>query len=305
MVICFIALPVLIILGLFSVRYRKLAWEAFDCVFRMVTLRRCRSSFDQRIKSAIVGKLMKRMPRLAGFIHKKFVLLSWIFVILFIASIIGSGYGLYNYYVYGNCNGPDSSAFCIFDPFQDRSVEEDEHATCGVESVESDLKLPQDLSGLPMIGKSSVKVVMFGCFTCPYTRDATNVIRRIVSDYGTKVEFYFVAFPLDQHDMAYEASLAAECVYDQDRIKYWSFVLSILEHNHEMTHEDLINHAENLDLDIEECLENREFEDEVERKIELGREAGIYGTPTFFVNGEAIVGPQEDKVFEAIDEALK
>ena len=64
-------------------------------------------------------------------------------------------------------------------------------------------------------------------------------------------------------------------------------------------------HANSLDLDIEECLVDEKFKDEVERKMELGREAGIYGTPTFFVNGEAIVGPNEKEVFKAIDEALR
>ncbi|MCK4589753.1 MAG: hypothetical protein KAT77_04870 [Nanoarchaeota archaeon] len=118
MVVCFIALPVLIILGLFSVKYRKLSWEAFDCVFRMATLRKCRSDFDQRVKAKIVGKLMRRTPRTAGFIYKKFVLLSWIFVVLFLLSLAGSGYSLYNYIAYGNCNGPDSSAFCVFNELE-------------------------------------------------------------------------------------------------------------------------------------------------------------------------------------------
>jgi len=303
MVVCFIALPVLIILGIFSASYRKLAWEAFECVFRMATFRKCKSNFDQRVKAKIVGKLMKRTPKVAGFVFKRFVILSWIFVVLFILSIAGSAYGLYNYYVYGNCNGPDSSAFCIFDPFQEKV---EDHTTCGIEPIEDkDLVVPENLEGLPRVGKSEVKVVMFGCFTCPYTKEATGIMRQIISDYGTKVEFIFIAFPLDQHDMAYEASLAAECIYEADKIKYWPFILSILEHNHVLDHEDLLRHAQDLELDIEECLMNEEFNDEVERKMELGREAGIYGTPTFFVNGEAIVGPQEKEVFEAIDGALK
>lgn len=304
MVVCFIALPVLVILGIFSASYRKLAWEAFECVFRMVTFRKCRSSFDQRVKAKIVGKLISRTPRFAGFIHKQFKLLSWIFVILFIASFLGSAYGLYNFYLYGNCNGPDSSAFCIFDPFQERGTAED-HSTCGVPGLEGNLIKPTNLINMPTIGKSETKVIMFGCFTCPYTQQSTGIIKKIIKDYGTKVEFTFVAFPLDQHDMAYEASLASECVYDLDKIKYWQFIITILEHNHEMTHKDLIQHANDLGLDIEECLANQELKSEVERKIQLGKETGIYGTPTFFINDKPIVGPQEDEIFKAIDEALK
>ncbi|MBW2963353.1 DsbA family protein [Candidatus Woesearchaeota archaeon] len=303
MVVCFIALPVLIVLGIFSASYRKLAWEAFECVFRMATFRKCKSNFDQRVKAKIVGKLMKRTPKVAGFVFKKFVVLSWIFVILFVLSLVGSGYGLYNYYLYGNCNGPDSSAFCIFDPFQEKV---EDHATCGIEPIENkDLVAPKELEGLPRVGKSEVKVVMFGCFTCPYTKEATGIVEKIIKEYGTKIEFIFVAFPLDQHEMSYEASLAAECVYEADKIKYWGYIMDLLEHQEELSEENLVNYANEIGLDIEECLESREFEDEVERKIELGREAGIYGTPTFFVNGEAIVGPQEKEVFKAIDGALE
>lgn len=302
MVICFIALPVLIVLGIFSARYRKLAWEAFGCVFRMATFRKCKSNFDQRIKSNLVGRLMRKSPLTAGFVHKRFALLSWVFVILFVLSLAGSAYGLANFYLYGNCNGPDSTAFCIFDPFH----EAEEISMCGVEPIGTqDLTVPPDLEGVPRIGKSDIKVVMFGCFTCPYTKEATGVIRKIISEYGTKVEFYFVAFPLDQHEMAYEASLAAECVYDLDKIKYWPFILSILEHNHVLNHKDLLRHAEGLNLDIEDCLMNEKYSDEVERKIELGRETGIYGTPTFFVNGEAVVGPEEGGVLRMIEEALE
>jgi len=106
-------LPVLLILGIFSMRYRILAKEAFDCIFRMVTLKPCKSKLDQRIKSHITGRAMKYHPKLAKFLFKNFELLSWIFVIIFIASIIFSAWGIYNFAVYGNCNGPEPGKYCV------------------------------------------------------------------------------------------------------------------------------------------------------------------------------------------------
>jgi len=111
--ICIVALPVLLILGIFSMRYRILAKEAFDCIFTMVTFRPCRSKLDQRIKAGVTGKLMKYHPGFAKFIFKNFEILSWIFVALFALSLVFSALGIVNYALYGNCNGPQPGAFCI------------------------------------------------------------------------------------------------------------------------------------------------------------------------------------------------
>ena len=112
--ICLIALPVFLILGIFSVRYRNLAKEAFDCVFRRITFRKCHSKLDQRMKSRITGTLLKYHHGTAKFVFKNFELLSWIFTILMIVSLVYSAIGGYNYMKYGNCNGQGSTAFCIF-----------------------------------------------------------------------------------------------------------------------------------------------------------------------------------------------
>jgi len=51
--ICVVALIVFGILGIFSAKYRVIAKEAFDCVFRKITLRKCDSRLDSRLKSEI------------------------------------------------------------------------------------------------------------------------------------------------------------------------------------------------------------------------------------------------------------
>ena len=114
--ICIIALPVFLILGIFSLKYRILAKEAFDCVFRAVTFRKCRSNLDQRIKTKVTGKILKYHPGAARFVFRNFELLSIIFTILLVVSTIFSAIGIYNYVAFGNCNGPGSTALCIFNP---------------------------------------------------------------------------------------------------------------------------------------------------------------------------------------------
>jgi len=114
MVFCIVALPVFLVLGIFSMRYRLLAKESFDCIFRMATLRPCRSQIDQRIKSGVSGRLMKSHPNLARLVYRNFKLLSWLFVIAFVASLVFSVWGVVNYALYGDCNGPKPGAFCVF-----------------------------------------------------------------------------------------------------------------------------------------------------------------------------------------------
>ncbi|MCD4759468.1 hypothetical protein K8R33_01100 [archaeon] len=115
--ICLLSLIVFGVLAVFSAGYRPMAKEAFDCVFRRVTLRKCQSGLDIRVKSKIVGKVMNKSPRLAKGVHKYFEVVSWIFVILFFVSLAFSADAIYNLVVYDNCNGPDADPdTCFFTP---------------------------------------------------------------------------------------------------------------------------------------------------------------------------------------------
>lgn len=102
--ICLASLIVFAILGIFSVAYRKLAKEAVDCVLRRLSFRPCESRFDLKVKTQITSSLMKRSERLGGFFWKYFEVFSWIFVILFIASTLYTGRGVYNLIRYKTCD---------------------------------------------------------------------------------------------------------------------------------------------------------------------------------------------------------
>jgi hypothetical protein len=147
--ICLIALPVLAILAIFSATHRKLFYEAVDCVFRKVTLRKCQSRLDERLKARITGKLINRSPKIASFVYHKFEVFSWILVIITLVTLFFSAQGAYNYVVHGNCNGPDSDDFCIYNIFEESHVvceNEDckkecdicgEECTCDVKTCEN------------------------------------------------------------------------------------------------------------------------------------------------------------------------
>ena len=109
---CLIALIVFSILGIFSATHRQLAKEAFNCVFRRITLRPCNTGLGQKIKGKITGKLLDKSPRLAKVAHRYWEMISWFLVILFFTSLFFSARGVYNLIKHQNCN-PQEPQNCV------------------------------------------------------------------------------------------------------------------------------------------------------------------------------------------------
>ncbi|MBW3005086.1 DsbA family protein [Candidatus Woesearchaeota archaeon] len=307
--ICIIALVVFSILAIFSASYRPLAREAFDCVFRKVTFRKCRTNLDQRLKSQITGKLLTKSPFLARFVYKRFELLSWLFVILFIASLAYSAYGGYNYVLYGNCYGPeDTGGFCIYNALEGDQFSKI-HAELEGETV------PPTADDDPFLGPDDAKVEMieFGCYSCPYSREAQDIVKQVLEKYGDKIKFVYRDFPIKQiHADANIHSEAANCALEQG--KFWEFHDKLFTEQEvceglENPKEHIFQIAEEQGLDIKEfnkCLDEHKYKEEVEKDFEDGLKAGVYGTPTFFINGRTIIGPKPLRAFEKIiDEELE
>jgi hypothetical protein len=113
MILCVIAMIVFGILGIFSAKYRMWAREAFGCVFKTIQLKPCDAKLDQRIKSKLIANLMKFSPWLAKQVYKNFEILSWVFTIIFFASMAYSLYSVYNLIAFGSCS---PGSYCIFNP---------------------------------------------------------------------------------------------------------------------------------------------------------------------------------------------
>ncbi len=109
---CIIAFVVLVFLSIFSVKYRILAKEAFDCVFRRITLRPCNTGFNQKVKAVVTSWFLKRNEKIGGFVFRRFEILSWIFVIIFTISGLYAARSIYLYAKYGSCT-PEQPQNCV------------------------------------------------------------------------------------------------------------------------------------------------------------------------------------------------
>lgn len=306
--ICFIALIVFGILAIFSASYRPLAKEAFDCVLRRVTLRKCTTGLDKRLKAEITGKIMRKSQGIARFTYKHFELLSWIFVILFFASLGYSIYSGYNYVRYGNCYGPEESGyFCPYSAFTQSSTNIKTNYTGEIvfPSIDDD----------PSIGQkgSSVVIIEFGCYMCHYTREAEPIVKELLKKYEGKILYVYRDFPIsERHANADWHSEAANCALEQG--KFWQYHEKLFEMQEICgTAEDHIELLKEFAKEIglnetrfNECLDSRKYREEVIKDFNDGIKAGVRGTPTFFINNRTIVGPKPIAAFEKIiDEELK
>ena len=307
--ICIIALIIFSILAIFSVSYRPLAKEAFDCVFRKVTFRKCRTNLDQRLKSQITGKLINKSPFLARFVYKRFEILSWIFVILMISSLAYTVYGGYNYALYGNCYGPEESGgFCIYN-----ALEGDQFSKIHTE-LEGEIILPT-IDDDPGMGPEDAKVNMieFGCYMCPFSREAQEIVKQVLEKYKDRIRFVFRDFPIKQNG-DHDLHIAANCAKEQD--KFWD-IHGLLFTEQEVCVEttgaerekQIQDIAEKAGLDMTEfnaCMKSGKYKEEIEKDFQDGLKAGVYGTPTFFINDRIIIGPKPLRAFEKIiDEELE
>jgi len=306
--ICIIALIVFGVLGIFSLSYRALAYEALDCVFRRVTLRKCHSGLDQRLRSKIAGKILRRNLFAGKVVYKYFEVFSWFFVVLLFVSIFFSARGLYFYGVYGNCNGPNDDGFCIFDPLgsgqQHTGIDLGELGCVGVPGLDND----------PSIGPidAPVRIVEFGCFRCSYTKQAVPVVKQILKEYEGQVLFQYKDLPIDApgHRGSMEMAEAAQCAFEQG--KFWEYHDLLFEHQGEediSSADKLVELAGMIELDtgqFRECVETHKHKADIEHDYNDGVKQGIYGTPTFFINNKKIVGPKPFKEFKKIiDEELE
>jgi thiol-disulfide isomerase/thioredoxin len=112
MVLCIVAAVVFGIMSIFSARYRPVAKEGFRCAFRMITFRKCDVHLEERIRARITSHLMTRSERVAAAVYHHFKIFSWVFTIIFFASMIYTGYSVYNLVVNGTCDPTGGS--CIF-----------------------------------------------------------------------------------------------------------------------------------------------------------------------------------------------
>lgn len=148
-----------------------------------------------------------------------------------------------------------------------------------------------------------ITIVEFSDFECPFCgRFYSSTLPQIQTliDEG-KVRFVYRDFPLSFHPQAQPAAEAGECANEQG--KFWEFHNLIFENQQSLNDASYKQWAADLGLNTAQfnsCVDSSKYRTEVLEDFAAGQAAGVSGTPTFFINGEKLVGAQPYSAFEAI-----
>jgi len=161
-----------------------------------------------------------------------------------------------------------------------------------------------------------VTIIEYTDFQCPYcARHALQTFTQIDENLVEtgKVRYVFKDLPLTSiHPQAMLAAEAARCAGDQDQEAYIAMHNLLFEKQKSWSGQanaaDLFaDYAAEIGLDsasLKTCLENHEFEKEVQADMQEANALGFSGTPAFLINGQSVVGAQPFEVFEQAVESF-
>lgn len=165
----------------------------------------------------------------------------------------------------------------------------------------------------PAIGPEDARVtiVEYSDFECPFCRlFHQQSLDRILESYPGQIRYVAVDFPLRSiHPSAQRAAEAANCAHEQG--EYWPYQAHLFETVDSWSRDPeldsaLVGIAEALGLDrarFDDCLRSGRYTDEVNADLERGASYGVNSTPTFFINGQVVVGAQPFESFVSMIES--
>jgi len=140
------------------------------------------------------------------------------------------------------------------------------------------------------LNQSPVTIVEFSDFQCPYCKQASGIVRRLLETYGSSVKLVFKQMPLSIHPDAFKAAQASVCANEQGH--FWEFH-DLLFSSTDLSIEALKRYGLTLRLKMDEfesCLNSERSAASVRRDMQEAIRSDVQGTPTFFVNGRILRG---------------
>jgi len=158
--------------------------------------------------------------------------------------------------------------------------------------------------GFPAIGPTDapITIVEFSDYQCPFCRRwHAEVYEPLLAAYPGKIKLVYRNLPLTSiHPDAFGAAEAAMCAGEQDA--YWPYHEKLFgsENLGSMVYTE---YAQELSLNMDmfqSCLKDQKYKSAIEADSDFAVNLGVRSTPTFFINGLAIVGAQPLDVFKQV-----
>jgi protein-disulfide isomerase len=145
---------------------------------------------------------------------------------------------------------------------------------------------------------AKVVVVEFADFECPVCRELDVLLRATLPQYP-QVRLVFKDFPLETiHPWAMTAALAGRCALQQSPDAFWKLHDAIYDNQDVISPENAYNKIADLAQQsglgadaYKTCMADPKTSEAVHASMEEGRSLQVSATPTSFVDGRRLVGP--------------
>ncbi len=124
--------------------------------------------------------------------------------------------------------------------------------------------------------------------------------------YKDQLKFVTKHFPLASHKFARKAAQASLAAHRQG--KFWEFSGKLFENHASINDEKIRQIAEELHLDMDKFeidINLPDIQATINRDIQNGKNVGVTGTPTIFINGKKINPRTLDDIMKIIESELK
>ncbi len=149
-----------------------------------------------------------------------------------------------------------------------------------------------------------VVIVEFADFECPFCKQAFPIIRGLAHQYPDAIRHVYRDFPLDDiHPNATIAAYAGHCAHAQNR--FWELHDKLFQNQENLERQNILLYAQQVGINVQTfstCLDAQTTHNEVAQDVLDGLEAGVLGTPTWFINGVRVAGVLPEKVLQQIVE---
>ena len=177
-------------------------------------------------------------------------------------------------------------------------------ATKTVQIIRLDYIKDINIDGSPFKGPENapVTLVEFTDFQCPYCARLAPVLDQVHALYPKKVKLVLKNYPLRSHKFALKAAMAALAAEGQG--KFWEFHDRLFENYHNLNLEKIEEIRQELSLDkkaFDQRMAAPETLTAIQTDMKDGREAGVRGTPTLFLNGAKVT----DRSLEGLKAAIE
>ena len=160
------------------------------------------------------------------------------------------------------------------------------------------------LAADPALGPISAPatIIEYADFGCPACKSwhQSGVVDQVRAKYGDKVRFIWRDYPVITAQSP-KAAEAAQCAYDQG--KFWEYHNYLYEKASSIDVNTLKSAAVQVGLEtttFNACLDSGQDAPKVERSQQEAQRYGFQGTPSFMVNGKALVGPPTTAALQQI-----